>query len=128
MMKCDHCPASGAHTRGSIEVTPHGGGAEHGTGNGGRLGGTVKALGLGLGSEHRVLGMERKHKIRSQSKAQIGKWAQCLCGGGGMRAAAVASSWVAGSIEDRLVSYVQRWAWGRDILLKTPPYHSDIIS
>lgn len=33
----------------------------------------------------------------------------------GRRAAAVATPWVAGSIRDILVSYVQRWAWVRGV-------------
>lgn len=45
--------------------------------------GTVKAQGLGLGSECKVLGMGRKRKIGSQSKAQLGKLGLRACVGEG---------------------------------------------
>lgn len=72
-------------------------------------GGHCQTLGPGLGSEHRVL--EGKRKIRSQSKAQIGKQGSGpVCGARplGRGAAAGASPWVAGSIGNRLGGYVQR--------------------
>lgn len=66
----------------------NGDGTECGTGRWGQNGvvfvvgkGTVKDLGLGLGSELRALRMESKHKIRGP-KAQIVKRVQDRFGGG----------------------------------------------
>lgn len=125
--------------RGSIEVTPGEGGGggevEGGTGNGAdwvvlmEREGTVKPWGpVQAQSAGSWKGSARSGP---KAKAQLGKRAQGLCGepglwGGG--AAAGASPWVAGSIGNRLGNYVQRWAWARDVLLKAPPFHCDIIS
>ena len=133
-MKCDHSTASGAHMRGSIEATPRGGGAEYGTWMGaGWEGGHCQSSGARFRprAQHPRDGREAQDEVPKQSSDRKAG-AQALYGGGepGLwagGAAAVASPSVAGSIGDRLVSYVQRWAWARDVL-KAPPFHCDIIS
>lgn len=74
-------------------------------------------------------GREARDQVPKQSSARkTGSgpvWGAMPLGRG---AAAEASPWVAGSIGNRLGSYVQRWAWARDVLLKAPPFHCDIIS
>lgn len=51
---------------------------------------------------------------RSGPTAKFGEGTELRASVAG-RAAAVASPWVAGSVGDRLVSYVQRWAWARGV-------------